>query len=123
MAFNGPMISDTVVAGEDLSGKQYRFITANGSLATESDLAYGVLQDKPESGQHGAVCVVGITKVIAGGALTKGAKFKVASGGFATAVASGDGVPAGVALVAANSGDTVAAFVNGVSAQTLFNGA
>jgi len=121
MAVKGKVIIDTVVAGLDLSSHQYKFCTVNGSLAIENDLAHGVLQNKPLSGQHASLAVSGMTKVKAGGAITKGARFKAGTGGVAFAVASGDGAAVGISRDTVNSGDTFSAIVDCANAATTFN--
>lgn len=53
----------TVVAGEDLSGQQYKNVNVGGTLAGSGSDFYGVLQNKPESGEHATVRVYGFSKV------------------------------------------------------------
>ena len=56
-------IAYTVVAGADLSSQQYKFINLSGVLATSETNAYGILQNKPESGQHAQVVSKGRSKI------------------------------------------------------------
>ena len=68
---------DSLVAGEDLSGDQYHFVVLNASgqmeLSGAGERAYGVTQDKPESGQTGVVAVSGsITKITFGDTIQPG---------------------------------------------------
>lgn len=111
MAYQKPLMTDTVVAGADLSGLQYKAVTVGGTLGTSNAASYGILQNKPESGEGGTVTVIGLAKAIAGGAITAGVNVTVSSG-FLIAVSSGDGVTVGKAKIAANSGDTFTAAVN-----------
>ncbi len=62
-------------AAEDLSSYQYHFVTLNSSgqiklLDTANDVAIGILQDEPTSGQAGSVMIIGKSKVVANAALT-----------------------------------------------------
>ena len=68
----------TLVAGADLSAKQYTFVKLNSSgqaiaVAAATDRPIGVLQNAPTSGQEAEVLVVGGTKIVAGAAVTEGA--------------------------------------------------
>lgn len=56
-------IAYTVVAGADLSGQQYKFVNLSGVLATSASNAYGILQNKPENGQHAQVISKGRSKI------------------------------------------------------------
>lgn len=56
-------IAYTVVAGADLSAQQYKFINLSGVLATSETNPYGILQNKPESGQHAQVITRGRSKI------------------------------------------------------------
>lgn len=65
----------SLLAGEDLSAKQFH-IVKGGTAAREvvaaaaaTDMLVGVLQDKPEEGEICTVRFTGITKVKASGAL------------------------------------------------------
>ena len=69
----------TLEAGSDLSATQYRFvkIASDGQIdqATLDAEAEGVLQNDPTTaGQAASVCINGITKVVAGAAVTRGGK-------------------------------------------------
>lgn len=64
-------------AAEDLSDYQYHFVTIDSSnkiqlLNAANDIAVGVLQDTPESGQAGNVMLIGKSKIKANAALTVG---------------------------------------------------
>lgn len=63
----------TVVAGADLSAHQYKNVNDSGVLATSADNVFGVLQNKPESGQHADVARIGATKIYMPTSLGKGA--------------------------------------------------
>lgn len=112
----------TVRAGQDLSvaGAQYKAIKIDGTIAGTPQLARGgLLQTKPQSGEHGTGVILGIAKGVAGAAINSGAAITVAASGFLTAltptvIASGTvGVtPIGYALVQAASGDIFKCAVN-----------
>jgi len=74
---------ETHVAGADLSAKQYYIVklstTDTIDVADSAAVAYGVLQDKPKSGEQGNVAVCGA------GGITR-----VVSDGSGTAIAVGD---------------------------------
>lgn len=53
----------TVVAGGDLSAQQYKNVNISGVLATSAANFFGVLQNKPQAGEHATVRVYGYTKV------------------------------------------------------------
>ncbi len=64
-------------AAEDLSSYQWHFVTLDSSrkiqlLNSANDIAIGVLQDTPESGEAGSVMILGESKVKANAALTIG---------------------------------------------------
>lgn len=104
---------DTVVATEDLSGHQYKVVGVAGTIAAGADAAYGVLKNKPLSGEAAQVKVLGRARALAGGALAAGALLGVQSG-YLIATSSGDNiVPVGKNLSGAvNSGDEFSAAVN-----------
>jgi hypothetical protein len=61
----------TRAAGADLSSKQFYFVKlhTDGTVilcAATTDVPYGVLQNKPTSGQTASVMVSGISKVVGG---------------------------------------------------------
>jgi hypothetical protein len=88
MATESPFIHDgsQTTASADLSAKQFFAvkITAarvTGLVAAATDFVYGILQNKPKSGQVCDVAIFGITKAIAGGSVTAGHLMGVSSGG------------------------------------------
>lgn len=85
----------TATSEWDLSAKQYLGLTVGGSdnyvkVASAAGVkCIGVLQNKPSSGQPARVRTHGITKMIAGGAITRNDNIDVGATGFArTAVGS-----------------------------------
>ena len=115
MALNGAGIIHTFKAGEDLSGKQYHavYISAAGTVSAVDGgtrAPIGILQNAPTSGQDASVMIMGVSKFVAGAAVTRGAylysdngKAKVATLGTTT-----NKVCIGICIVAA-AADTVTA--------------
>lgn len=109
----GPQEAETLQANADLSACQYhivRRIAANltniASDATQSGV-FGVLQNKPTSGQAGTVAYQGRSKVVAGGALTDNVIFTSNSSGRAAVVASGQMALGRIMETAGADGDIV----------------
>ena len=76
--FSNYSVKTTLVAGEDLSSKQYHFVKIdNGTgkavaVAAATDRPFGVLQNNPTSGQEAEVLIVGGTKIECGGSASAG---------------------------------------------------
>ena len=74
MSVQGHGIDITLIAGADLSAKQFYAVKldSNGAavVAGDGEDAVGILQNKPASGQAATVRVVGISKFVAGGAIS-----------------------------------------------------
>lgn len=87
-----PGVEVSYVAAADLSAKQFYGVDVdtNGKAAlpaADGARCIGVLQDKPGSGSAGRVMVTGVSKAIAGEAISKGDLVKVKNGGkFGVAV-------------------------------------
>jgi hypothetical protein len=84
----------TLVAGADLSAKQYTFVKVNSAgeaiaAAAATDIPVGVLQNAPIAGQEAEVLIVGGTKVVAGAAIADGAQLGTSSTGKAVALVAG----------------------------------
>lgn len=80
MATEGPMFRDggQTIAGADLSAKQFYAVKLT-TTARQVNLAssggeeiYGILQNKPTANQAADVCLLGVTKAVAGAAITAG---------------------------------------------------
>jgi hypothetical protein len=110
----------TLVAGADLSAKQYNFVKLNSSgqaiaIAAITDVPVGVLQNAPTSGQEAEVLVSGGTKLVAGEAITLPAFLSVTSTGKADKIAVSDTTQyvVGQALTAAGAdAEVITAVVN-----------
>jgi hypothetical protein len=77
MPFEENVYSVTKQAGEDLSAKQYYFVTLNASgqvvLPTATtDVPYGILQNAPGSLQAAQVMRVGVSRLVLGGSIATG---------------------------------------------------
>lgn len=84
----------TLVAGADLSTKQFFFVKINSSglavlCANATDKPIGVLQNNPESGEEAAIVVVGGTKLVASAALDEGDLIGTSAAGKADAKTPG----------------------------------
>jgi len=84
----------TLVAGADLSAKQYTFVKVNSAgeaiaAAAATDIPVGVLQNAPIAGQEAEVLIVGGTKLVAGAAIAEGAQLGTTSAGKAAALVAG----------------------------------
>lgn len=77
MTVEAKLLDVTFEAAEDLSSDQYKFVVLNTSRKVRrpdsaDELAIGVLQNAPGSGEAASVRVHGISKVVANAALTVG---------------------------------------------------
>jgi hypothetical protein len=84
----------TLVAGADLSTKQYTFVKLDSSgqavaASGATDIPIGVLQNAPTSGQEAEVLIVGGTKIVAGAAIGEGALVGTSAAGKAVALVAG----------------------------------
>jgi hypothetical protein len=84
----------TLIAGADLSTKQYFFVKMSADntcvlCSVATDVPIGVLQNAPISGGEASVLVVGGTKVVAGASIAAGVKIGTASTGKADAKVAG----------------------------------
>lgn len=112
MSTDSPMIRDgsNVTASANLSAKQFYAVALSGSgtvdLASTGGKAYGILQNKPTSGQAADVCIFGVCKALAGsGGWTAGNSLKVDASGSLIATSSGDANVVAVAIETASVGD------------------
>ncbi len=76
----------SMVANEDLSTAQYKIVNVDGDNGVKLRVAagagsLGVLDNKPKSGEHATVVVMGLTRAFAGATVT--------AGQFVTSTASG----------------------------------
>ena len=82
MAFqSSPVLDFSFKAAQDLRNYQYHFVKVNTSgqirlLTAGNELPDGVLQNAPNTGEEATVRILGISKVVAGAALTEGTFIK-----------------------------------------------
>ena len=104
MATESPLIHDgsQTTAASDLSANQFYAVKVTGSrqvnlASSGGEDIYGILQNTPTSGQVADVGISGISKAVAGAAITAGAVVMTdSSGRLITRTSSNHGV--GVAL-------------------------
>lgn len=104
----------TVVAAQDLTVADalYHAISLGGTIVGSTSRVAGVLRTKGQSGERVSVVYQGITKVMAGGAVsTLGYPLTVTASGWFIAASSG-GAQVGRALAVAASGDLIPALVD-----------
>lgn len=102
-------------ANADLSAKQFFCVKLAGAFAVDvpsasTDAVVGVLQNKPKSGDAAEVATAGVSKCVAGAAITAGAKVMSDTTGKVIAyVGSAGNTCIGIALEAATqSADVIA---------------
>ena len=110
MATQGQQTRESMIAGADLSAKQFTFVKMNTTDRTvvsagNGDAAFGVLINDPESGQAATVVTAGrvIVEVGAGG-LTAGDEVGVDANGEAVSAASTD-IVVGICVDCAAAGE------------------
>jgi hypothetical protein len=117
MAEFGTQETLTLEANADLSAKQYTFMkyvaTEKADLATSATGTelLGVLQNKPQSGEFATVAYAGLSKLVAGGAITAGAILTTNTSGRAAAVASGQVGAARAISAAGADGEVITALL------------
>lgn len=121
MATEGPLLHDgsQTTAGADLSSSQFLGVKLSTSadrtvilVAASTDIPYGVVQNKPTSGQAADVGIVGVTKVKAGGTVTRGDSLMFNGSGLAV-TATGSNVVWGYALESAVNNQIMTARITG----------
>lgn len=116
----------TYEAEADLSGAQYCAVRLSNqykiNLATDlgATPVVGILLNKPQNTQFGAVAWSGKCKVVAGGAITVGATVGANSSGRAVAVTSGTAAFGRCLEAAAADGNIVSVLVNIAPAARAF---
>ena len=111
----------TLIAGADLSAKQYYFVKMSADntcvlCSAATDAPIGVLQNSPESGEEASVLVIGGTKLVASAAIAAGIKIGTASTGKADAKVAGTDTTeytvSQVLLASAADADVLTAVIN-----------
>lgn len=122
--FSNYSVKVTLVAGADLSAKQYYFVKLDSSgnailAAAATDRPIGVLQNAPTAGQEAEVLIVGGTKLVSSGVISEGAAIGTASTGKAVSLTVGTDTTAyilGSAITEAAASDVFTAVINCASA-------
>jgi hypothetical protein len=109
MATQDNMITVTLEAGQDLSAKQFCFVSvaADGQIDPTGAglIAQGVLQDAPAAaGRAAEVAIAGKVKVVCGAAVTRGGPVASTSTGTATNATTAGQIILGTALETGASG-------------------
>lgn len=104
----------TLIAGADLSAKQYHFVKVSAPKTVvasgDGETSIGVLQDKPKDTEACVVGVSGVTRIVAGGAITAGADVQSDANGRAITKAAG--IKRGVALeTVTTAGEQLSIFI------------
>ena len=115
MPNNKTLYTESFIAGEDLSSKQYYFVELKADRKVElvdaaTDIPIGVLQNKPKSGEEALVMVAGRTKLVAQAAIAVGNAIGPHSNGKTVAKTIGTDTThytAGIALEAAAAADNI----------------
>lgn len=94
MSIEYPLQRISLVAGADLSAKQYTAVVADSSTGNAVSAGagvaiLGVLQNAPVSGGVAGIETAGVTKFVLGGTVTPGQRVEVDSSGRAIALSSG----------------------------------
>lgn len=93
MAIEHTLGTVSLVAGADLSAKQYTFVKTNtsGKVVSSGDgeRGVGVVQDKPTADKATMIATSGISKVLCGGNITNGAAVTSDANGRAVAATTG----------------------------------
>jgi hypothetical protein len=116
MAYNNSQISVSLEAGQNLSAKQFFFVTvaADGQVDPTGDgvMATGVLLNDPNAaGKAAEVCIFGLTRVEAGGTVAAGAAVASDAAGNAVTAATGD-VILGTAITGGADGEVITILFN-----------
>lgn len=112
MAYENSLQCVSFEAGQDLSAKQYYFVSlaSDGQIDPTGDgaSAVGVLQNAPASaGDAASVAIGGITKVVAGGTIAAGGAVASSATGTAVAATTAGDVILGTAVTGGASGETI----------------
>lgn len=94
MAFEDKVQSVSLVAGADLSAKQFTFVEvgSSGTVVTPSAgaMADGVMYGAPISGNVGEVAIGGVVRVKCGGVVTNGGPVATDGNGLAVNATTGN---------------------------------
>ena len=114
----------TLVAKQDMRTKQYHILRASAANECQiasfpgggADEVIGILQNKPNNNEHASVGYAGISKLIAGGAITANRLVTANGSGRAAHAASGDWIVGQAITAAGADGETISCLI-GMPAQ------
>lgn len=115
MAFEIPGESvGVLVAAADLDTRQFTAVQVNSSgqiaaVTGSAQVTFGILQDKPRAGQPANVMRSGVTKMVAGAAVTAGAEVMADATGRAITAATATNRVIGIALETATAPNQIIA--------------
>ena len=95
MAFENQQINITIQASAALTdlraglGELYKAVGTTGDVTGDDDLAIGILTQGADDAGHAGICVFGVCKYVADGAVTNGQGLTVTTSGYMTAATSG----------------------------------
>jgi hypothetical protein len=120
MSVYGQGFDITIVAGADISAKQYQPVGITGILGTTADTFFGILQNKPQAGEHATVRTSGLSKIYMSVSLGAGGLFMGhnTTSGFIALATSGY-CAAGQIFIAAESGGYGTAYLFGGAVKRL----
>lgn len=114
MAVEEIVYNTSVIAGADLSARQFHCVKLNASghavLSGAGENALGILQDKPGLGQVGAVCGLGKSMAVLGAIVTPGQNLTPDADGRLVPATGNDAVVA-VAAESGSAGDICSVYV------------
>ena len=117
----GPKLDWGVLAGADLSAKQFTFVKFDGatddeviSVSAVTDFALGVLNNAPTQGQEAEVVLTGVVKVKLGGTVARDDGIGAKADGTGIKAASTNRIY-GRALEAGTSGQVISVALNSVT--------
>jgi hypothetical protein len=120
MSYEEKLDCISLTADGDQSGNQYKFLKGDTTGVALQDSAggacIGVLQNKPTDGLIAEVGIAGVTKVVAGGAVSLWDNIQSDATGRAATAASGD-YSQGIALEAATAAGQIIAMLMRPQAQ------
>ena len=102
----------SLIAGEDLSSSQFKFVTLESDGQVDladaaGEKCFGVLENDPAAGAEATVVVSGQTRITCGGTVAAGAQLQTDASGDAITAAAGD-VVMGYAMEAGVDGQVIA---------------
>ncbi|HZT90291.1 MAG TPA: capsid cement protein [Stellaceae bacterium] len=125
MATEGPFLADgaQTTAAADLSSNQFYAVKLTGARQVNLASAggediYGVLQNKPTSGQVADVALYGICKAVAGAAFSAGAQLMTDTSGRLIAATSTNHRVASALEAATQAGQIVTVFLRPIGTVT-----